>query len=75
MSLSPHHIVPLSHPPDIKPFKTDGCILFGKENTEGEKEQLVWSVDRLYINGLLDGLHYPDQLKLDRPVDRPAFFQ
>ena len=35
----------------------------------------VWSVDRPYVDGLVDGLPYPDRLKLDRPVDRPAFFQ
>ena len=36
---------------------------------------LVWSVDRAYVDSLLDSLHYPDRLKLDRPVDRPTFFQ
>ena len=36
--------------------------------------QTVWSVDRPYVDRLLDGLHYPDRLKLDRPVDRPTFF-
>lgn len=33
------------------------------------------SVDRLHVEGLLDGPHYPERLKLDRPADRPTFFQ
>ncbi len=34
----------------------------------------AWSVDRPYVDGLADGLHYPDRLKLARPVDRPTYF-
>ena len=34
----------------------------------------MWSVDRPYVDGLVDGLDYPDRLELNRPVDRPTFF-
>lgn len=34
----------------------------------------VRSVDRMCIDGLVDGLHFSDRLKLDRSVDRQNFF-
>lgn len=33
----------------------------------------MWSVDRPYADGLLDGRFYPDRPKLDRPADDRLF--